>query len=796
MPNPLISIVLPINQKAKKIEIEKCLNSLVKQNSKNFEVIIVSDHTKNSLNFFLEKYSFVKIFYSQNNKSQARNLGSQKSQGLYIFHADIDMIFEKEVISECLEKIKAGENILVIPERTKVNNFWNKCRDLEKRIYFKDTSIEAPRLIKKTIFERLGGFDPELNLLDEWDLYQKIKENNLGYTRINSLVWINDQIKLFDNIKRKYQRGRYQKLFKKKHPKAEFTHIKIRLKSYWRRFFFLLKNPLLFNGLAFLKIIDFISFKLGCLNPIQSFSEKKELFDQASKTYEQKFFRQTKGSHYVDTQEKKLVLSWLNNFLTNNKEKISVLDMGCGPGRWSKLILENFKNIQITGLDFSKDMLEKAKKNINHSRFHTQLSFSEKTGLENNSFDLILNIRSLKYSDTWPQIIDEAARLLKPGGSFILEVPYKNPLAQILKIVSAFKISHHGFLGYFKRINLFSEKKIIETLKKRGFNIKRKKNLFKLPATLYAKVNSSFILKIMKIAEKIFSQKLFGRSLFIQAKKPNKLSPLKDLVSVIIPSLNSEKTIENLLISLKKQTYTHFEIIVVDNNSKDKTKSIARKYTKKIYNQGPERSGQRNFGARQAKGQWLLFLDSDMQLKKNVILACLKKVYNNQNLKAIIIPEISVGQGFWAKSLALERSCYIGDPLIEAARFINKKTFKEVGGYDENLIAAEDWDLHQRIKKMAKFDRINEKIIHNEGKIKLINYLRKKYYYAQHFPRYQKKHPKSALKQMNLVFRPAFFRNRNKLIKNPWHTLGFLFLKILLSFTGLMAYIRVKFYKQ
>ncbi len=56
------------------------------------------------------------------------------------------------------------------------------------------------------------------------------------------------------------------------------------------------------------------------------------------------------------------------------------------------------------------------------------------------------------------------------------------------------------------------------------------------------------------------------------------------LVSVIIPTYNSSRTLEKCLESIKNQTYKNVEIIVVDNNSTDNTKEIAKKYTGKAYN--------------------------------------------------------------------------------------------------------------------------------------------------------------------------------------------------------------------
>ena len=65
----------------------------------------------------------------------------------------------------------------------------------------------------------------------------------------------------------------------------------------------------------------------------------------------------------------------------------------------------------------------------------------------------------------------------------------------------------------------------------------------------------------------------------------------KMLISVVITTKNEEKNLGNCLESVKNKTYPqkNIEIIVVDNNSTDRTKKIASRYTNKIFNQGPER---------------------------------------------------------------------------------------------------------------------------------------------------------------------------------------------------------------
>jgi len=261
------------------------------------------------------------------------------------------------------------------------------------------------------------------------------------------------------------------------------------------------------------------------------------------------------------------------------------------------------------------------------------------------------------------------------------------------------------------------------------------------------------------------------------------------LISVIIPTRNSGQTIDACLKSIKKQSYKNVEIIVIDNNSSDDTKKIAKAYGY-VFDKGPERSAQRNYGAKKSKGNFLLFIDSDMILSKNVLKSCIIK---SKNVGGIIIPEKSIGIGFFAKVKAFERSFYIGNDLIEAARFFPRKTFFNFKGYDESISGGgEDWDLPLRIKKAGnKIERIKDLIIHNEGRLSLINLMKKKFYYSKTISKYIKKHPDVAKQQINLFNRFLNMDSR-RLFKNPLMGFSVIFVKSMEFLAGGLGFVYSK----
>lgn len=92
---------------------------------------------------------------------------------------------------------------------------------------------------------------------------------------------------------------------------------------------------------------------------------------------------------------------------------------------------------------------------------------------------------------------------------------------------------------------------------------------------------------------------------------------MKDLVSIVMPSYNTGKYISETIESVQKQTYTNWELIIVDDCSTDDTDSIVERYLKDSrihYLKNDNNSGaavSRNRALRQAKGKWIAFLDSD-----------------------------------------------------------------------------------------------------------------------------------------------------------------------------------------
>jgi len=296
-------------------------------------------------------------------------------------------------------------------------------------------------------------------------------------------------------------------------------------------------------------------------------------------------------------------------------------------------------------------------------------------------------------------------------------------------------------------------------------------------------------------------------------KKKNISQPL---VSIVITTKNEEANLPFCLESLRHQDYPkrRMEVIVVDNNSTDRTKAIARRFGAQVVNIGPERSAQRNYGLKIARGKYALFLDADMILSHTVISQAVAKA-EKQSLVALYVPEIVLGTSFWSEVRRFERSFYDGT-VVDAVRFLRRHVFLKTGkirqtgkvavlckyNFEEinkklkrieisgNMVAKGDRNSLVKLSEIKKLmNLIKEPVIyHNEADFNLMKYLKKKRYYSRSFDKYIKKWGKNnpdIKRQLGLWYRYGlvFWENGKwrRFLRHPFLVAGMYFLRAMVG---------------
>ena len=207
------------------------------------------------------------------------------------------------------------------------------------------------------------------------------------------------------------------------------------------------------------------------------------------------------------------------------------------------------------------------------------------------------------------------------------------------------------------------------------------------------------------------------------------------------------KTFQRCLESARCQSSKCKEIIVVDRFSQDGLASFAKANGATVIQSNANRSVARNLGLQNASSRGVLFVDADMILPTTLVEECERGL---DEYDAIVIPEESMGVGFWAECKAAERTMHIGDEMMEAARCFRRGALVSLGGYRATLESGEDWDLHNRaITSLLSVGRTKSVIMHDEGHLSLSLLLKKKYRYGKSFGRYLRVNPGVGLTQIN-----------------------------------------------
>ncbi|MBK4732785.1 glycosyltransferase [Oxynema sp. CENA135] len=188
------------------------------------------------------------------------------------------------------------------------------------------------------------------------------------------------------------------------------------------------------------------------------------------------------------------------------------------------------------------------------------------------------------------------------------------------------------------------------------------------------------------------------------------------LISVIIPAYNAENTIQETLKSVFKQTFTDFEVIVIDDGSQDATVELISNINDPRFrffsysNSGQGAS--RNRGLSHANGEYIAFLDADDLWTYDKLEAQLAALQAH--------PEAGVAYS-WSDCidenseflrrgghLTVNGNVYTNLLLVNFLEngsnpLIRRSAIDEVGDFDESLPPAEDWDLYLRLAARYSF---------------------------------------------------------------------------------------------
>lgn len=192
---------------------------------------------------------------------------------------------------------------------------------------------------------------------------------------------------------------------------------------------------------------------------------------------------------------------------------------------------------------------------------------------------------------------------------------------------------------------------------------------------------------------------------------------MNPLISVIVPCYNQAAFLPDALQSLLDQKYSNWECIIVNDGSPDNTEEVALQWVTKdsrIKYFKKENSGvcdTRNFGVKQAEGEFIVPLDGDDKLGPLYFAEAIETFTANPQVKLIYSDTILFGD----KNEKLINKEFVFENMVIENQIFNSAIFRradflEVGGYNTNMVdGIEDWDFYLSLIKPAdKVVKLND----------------------------------------------------------------------------------------
>lgn len=272
--NEIVSIVIPTKNSANFLD--GCLKNIRHQTYKEIEIIIVDSNSVDNVEEMAEKYkcrffNYVpKVEKGIFDAPHKRNYGMAEAKGKYVYWLDADMTLPENLISEAVMLCQSGADAVILPEDSFGTGIWARAKQLERRCYWGDDTVESPRFYKKSVWEDIGGFDLSLGAGgDDIDLTQKLLEKKYTIKRTKNIVLHNEgDLKLKNLFKKRYMYGREMTGYLKKRPKswiASYNPIKLSYLKNWRH---LIRNPLVTISFVLMRIVEYAGGFIGFLHSL------------------------------------------------------------------------------------------------------------------------------------------------------------------------------------------------------------------------------------------------------------------------------------------------------------------------------------------------------------------------------------------------------------------------------------------------------------------------------------------------------------------------------------------------
>ncbi len=269
---PVVSIIIPTLNAG--CVLRRCLESIAHQDYSALETIVVDQSSTDQTAAIARRYGARVLtlpapkFYSP--PSQSRNRGAAEAKGDILYHLDADMSLPPTLASEIVRTFNgsAQTGALIVHEEDQTDGYWARCKALERRCYWGNDRIESARVVRRSVFNQIGGYDEAIHSGEDFDIHRR-------YQAVTTIEWLDQpahhhlgRLGFWSSVRKKYYYGKtatsYIKKQKASGRSARFVPLE-ELRSYARYRALLWRHPTASFGMFALKFSELTALLCGLI---------------------------------------------------------------------------------------------------------------------------------------------------------------------------------------------------------------------------------------------------------------------------------------------------------------------------------------------------------------------------------------------------------------------------------------------------------------------------------------------------------------------------------------------------
>jgi glycosyltransferase involved in cell wall biosynthesis len=261
---PLVSVVVPTRDAARTVA--QCLASVRAQTWPALELLVVDNWSRDGTWEVAARLADVALRAGPERSAQ-RNLGIERAAGEWVLWVDADMVLATDAVERALAAARAaGAEAVFLPEASTGSGFWARCRALERVCYAGEPRIEAPRLVRADVLDRVGRFEAANTGTEDAALRNRLLAGGARLAWADTVVMHDEgHLRLGTVLRKRFYYGRSLPAYRRAHPGAAAAQARATLAAWWRRRRLLAADPAHAAGLLVLRACEAAAWAGGAL---------------------------------------------------------------------------------------------------------------------------------------------------------------------------------------------------------------------------------------------------------------------------------------------------------------------------------------------------------------------------------------------------------------------------------------------------------------------------------------------------------------------------------------------------